>query len=152
MITIILRGDPVPKGRHRSRIATKFIPGKGKIPFIMNYPEPETAAYEEALKMQAFVIMRGKPMLAGPLEMLVTVTKAIPNSWTKRDRDAALAGTIRPDGKPDWDNYGKITDALNGIVWKDDGQVVDGRVIKLYGEEPKLRIDVKPIDVLGGLL
>ncbi|GAW29387.1 RusA family crossover junction endodeoxyribonuclease [Carboxydocella sp. ULO1] len=31
----------------------------------------------------------------------------------------------------DWDNYGKaITDALNKVAYKDDRQIVDGRVIK----------------------
>lgn len=31
----------------------------------------------------------------------------------------------------DWDNLGKVvSDALNGVAYKDDRQVVDGRVIK----------------------
>jgi Holliday junction resolvase RusA-like endonuclease len=67
----------------------------------------------------------------------------VPESWSKRDKAAALDGTIRPTGRPDWDNYGKITDALNGICWKDDSQVVDGRVIKLYSDAPALRIEIR---------
>jgi len=48
-------------------------------------------------------------------------------------------------GWPDWDNCGKITDALNGTCWVDDGQIVDGRVIKLYATIPRLVIEVREV-------
>lgn len=32
--------------------------------------------------------------------------------------------------KPDWDNVGKLSDALNGIAWDDDTQVTDAKVSK----------------------
>ena len=64
-------------------------------------------------------------------------------SWSRRDQEAALAGGIRPTSKPDWDNHAKVTDALNGIVWHDDSQVVDGRSIKVYSDSPALRIEVR---------
>ncbi len=57
---------------------------------------------------------------------------------------------MRPTVKPDWDNLGKVTDALNGIVWEDDKQVVDGQVIKYYDREPRLEIVVKQIDIEKG--
>jgi hypothetical protein len=38
-----------------------------------------------------------------------------------------------PTCRPDWDNFAKsICDALNGMFWKDDSQIVDCRVSKRY--------------------
>jgi Holliday junction resolvase RusA-like endonuclease len=34
-------------------------------------------------------------------------------------------------------------DAANGIIWKDDAQVVDATVSKRYAEQPSLRIEVR---------
>ncbi|AVX31822.1 Holliday junction resolvase RusA (prophage-encoded endonuclease) [Carboxydocella thermautotrophica] len=44
----------------------------------------------------------------------------------------------------DWDNYGKaITDALNKVAYKDDRQIVDGRVIKRLCDKGEERAVVR---------
>lgn len=46
---------------------------------------------------------------------------------------------------PDWDNIGKqISDCGNGIIWKDDKYIADGRVVKVYSSknEPKIIVNV----------
>lgn len=134
-----LEGKPGHKGRHRSRIV---FPKVGK-PFIHNYPDPATEAYEAMLKEYAGLLMRTKMPTANPVTLLVHSFREIPVSWTARERESALVGAIRPTSRPDWDNYGKITDALNGVVWVDDSQVVDGRSIKYYSDRPALRIEVR---------
>ncbi|MHB8272009.1 RusA family crossover junction endodeoxyribonuclease [Bradyrhizobium sp.] len=135
-----LPGDPRPKARHRSRIAYK-----GKTPFVMQYPEPETAAYERVIGQLAAFHMRGKQPTDKPVALIVHVFKSIPVSWPARDREAALAGAIRPDGRiGDWDNFGKAcSDAMNGIVYHDDCQVIDGRCLKFYSDRPALRVEVR---------
>ncbi len=150
-----LEGHPGHKARHRSRIvipkdAWTWFQGTAVITkdsvrklFIQNYPDPNTAAYEETLGYAGRLFMKSKPPTSNPVALMVHVFKAIPPSWTKRDQRAALMGGILPTGRPDWDNFGKITDALNGIVWLDDSQVVDGRVIKRYSDRPGLRIEVR---------
>jgi Holliday junction resolvase RusA-like endonuclease len=70
----------------------------------------------------------------------------IPKGWSKRKHALALAGEIRPVTKPDWDNYAKVCDALNSVVWIDDKQVIDGRVEKFYSERPRLRVVVTEIE------
>lgn len=150
-----LEGRPGHKARHRSRIvipkeswvwhgATAVIPKSniGKL-WIQNYPDPDTAAYEETLALAGRLFMKSKPPTTNPVALLVHVFKPVPPSWSKRDQRAALLGGILPTSRPDWDNFGKITDALNEIVWRDDSQVVDGRVIKRYSERPGLRIEVR---------
>lgn len=132
-------GDPKAKGRHRSRIVYP----RGKKPFIHNYPEPETEAYEGALAQYARLKMRSRAPSLEPLTVLIIADIRVPKSWPERDRVAALEGRILPTSRPDYDNYGKIIDALNEIVWKDDSQVVDGRTIKRYSRSPALTIEVR---------
>lgn len=136
-----LRGKPPHKARHRSRIV---FPKKGKA-FIHNYPDPATEAAEAVLKEAAALFMRGRAPTENPVALLVHVFRPIPESWTKRDHHDAERGAILPTSRPDWDNYGKITDALNGIVWRDDSQVCDGRVIKRYSTDPALRVEVREL-------
>ena len=59
------------------------------------------------------------------------------------------AGVILPITKPDWDNIGKIvSDALNGIAYRDDSQVVDSRVRKIYSNEPRTVIRIWQVNNL----
>ncbi len=48
--------------------------------------------------------------------------------------------------KPDRDNLDKsVLDALNGLIWRDDAQVYDGRLTKMYAagdEQPHVEITV----------
>lgn len=59
-----------------------------------------------------------------------------------------LEGRIRPTTKPDISNVLKgVEDALKGIWYKDDSQIVEyGEVSKYYGEEPKIIVEVEEIE------
>lgn len=47
----------------------------------------------------------------------------------------------------DWDNMAKsICDAMNGMVYDDDKQIVIGTLCKMYSEEDAIKIMVKEID------
>lgn len=47
----------------------------------------------------------------------------IPKSWSKKKREQALRGEIKP-GKPDGDNIIKaVLDGLNGVAFSDDSRV-----------------------------
>jgi Holliday junction resolvase RusA-like endonuclease len=152
-----ISGKPQHKARHRQSLMipkdawsytgrTRFITDVGvKKIFIHQYPDPATAAYEKMLKEYAGLLMNrshNQPA-QGPVCLIVHSFREIPVSWSKTDQARALAGNIRPTSRPDWDNYGKITDALNEVVWKDDSQVVDGRSLKYYSDRPALRIEVR---------
>jgi Holliday junction resolvase RusA-like endonuclease len=143
VISFEIHGEPAGWQRTGYRVV---VPKHGK-PFATIYTPAETRAYEKAMGMAAKVAMRGRAPLSGPLRLTVTAFMPVPGSWSWKKRDAALAGVIRPTVKPDWDNLGKMTDALKGIAWADDTQVVDGRVIKLYDERPRLRIEIVAIEV-----
>lgn len=145
-IVVDLPGEPIGKGRPRVRVV---VPKRGD-PFPHFYPEPETERYEKAFAQLAKIQMRSKPPLEGPLVVTVTAARRVPESWSNKKRDASLAGVIRPTSKPDGDNYLKIAcDACNKIVWKDDAQIVDKRVVKIYSEKPSLRLEVKQLEAFA---
>lgn len=134
MIEIVLLGKPVAKGRPRFNRETGVA-----------YTPAKTVKYETELRYAAEQVMGDRPPLEGPLRLEMDVTVPIPVSWAKKKQAAARAGELRPTSKPDWDNFGKVVDAGNLVVWVDDSQIVDGRVTKHYGDKPGMRIRVWPV-------
>ncbi len=63
----------------------------------------------------------------------------IPKSVSKKKRKQMMDGEIRPMGRMgDVENIAKLVmDALNGVAYPDDSQVVELWCRKFYGEEPK---------------
>jgi Holliday junction resolvase RusA-like endonuclease len=71
----------------------------------------------------------------------------IPKATSKKKRALMISGKIRPISRADRDNLAKLaSDCLNGIVIKDDSQIVEGDVSKWYGEEPRTEIDIQKIE------
>jgi Holliday junction resolvase RusA-like endonuclease len=112
------------------------------------YTPKDTRDFEKAVELAGRGAMQGRPPIrhhALGLSVLVTGFILIPKSWPCTKRIDALHHRIRPTCKPDWDNIGKTTDALKGVVFEDDAHITDGRVIKWYTDaDPCLLIDVWP--------
>lgn len=134
MIEIVVLGVPVAKGRPRFAKATGH-----------TYTPEKTRNFEAALKYAAEQVMGGKPPLEGPISLEIDVKLPISASWTKKQQAAARSGALRPTKKPDFDNYAKTVDALNMVVWQDDGQVVEATVRKTYSDKPGMWIRVNEI-------
>lgn len=118
MITITINGEPRGKGRPRF--------GCGRA-----YTDAKTRAYEK-LVQQTYLASGGK-RLTGPVRLFVVAHHGIPTSWNKAARRLALDGKVPATRKPDADNIAKIImDALNGVAWEDDRQVVSLTVLKHY--------------------
>lgn len=101
------------------------------------YTPLETAVYEDTIKLEYQRQCGHKFPAKTPLRVNILAFCPIPKSATKRTRQGMEAGEIYPTVKPDWDNVGKIVcDALNGIAYHDDAQVVSANVYKRYGVEP----------------
>lgn len=139
MIVIAIPGEIRGKGR------PKF---SGKSGRPRAYTDSKTVSAENWVKACAVDAMcaRSHSMLTGAVQMNVAVTVGIPASWSKKKQQMATAGLLHPTGKPDADNTTKlICDALNGIVWKDDSQVVRLVMSKRYGEQPGAEVLVTPL-------
>lgn len=83
---------------------------------------------------------------SGPVRLCVTAYFPIPVNTPKAIRSAMEAGNVWYPHKSDWDNIGKLpSDALNGIAYIDDGQIVDGRVRKYYSARPRIEIEIEEL-------
>ena len=101
------------------------------------YTPANSAAYEDIVKLEYQQQCGHKFPAKTPLRINILAFYPIPKSASKRTRQGMEAGEIHPTVKPDWDNVGKIIcDALNGIAYHDDAQVVSATVDKRYGVEP----------------
>lgn len=106
----------------------------------------KTLAYEGLVSTLAAQAMAGAAPMAGAVSMEAELLYSIPRSATKRFRTDALAGCAWPTKKPDADNVLKaLCDGMNGVVFGDDVQVVDVRVVKRYAETPGVLVRVASI-------
>jgi len=132
MYQLIVYGEPKAKGRPR-------FARRGK--FVHTYTDAQTVSKEGEIKM-AFK-STGLPKIDPHDEIIlhVRVFRPIPKSMSKKKRLLISYDGIRPTTKPDADNYLKLVcDALNGLAWHDDAQIVDERCEKLYSDQPRLEI------------
>lgn len=137
MITNIAFDVPgEPQGKGRARVGK--IGGHARM-----FTPAKTVAYEGLIAMAAQQAMKGAQQMAGPCAVEVEAIFAIPASASKAKRAAMLQGYIRPTKNPDGDNILKaVCDGINGVVWADDVQAVDARVVKRYGATPGVHVMV----------
>jgi Holliday junction resolvase RusA-like endonuclease len=134
MITFTVPGAPQGKGRPRvgkiGAHARLFTPAK-------------TVAYEGLVAHAAALAMAGQPLFDAAVACNVFLDCPVPASWSGKKQRMALAGEVMPTSQPDADNVVKaIFDGLNGVLWRDDVQVVDLRVRKRYAATPAVRVEV----------
>lgn len=71
---------------------------------------------------------------------------APPKSWPQKKKDAAIERREYPTCRPDLDNLIKaVTDALNGIAYKDDSQIVALTCRKVYGYKAQTRVRISTL-------
>jgi Holliday junction resolvase RusA-like endonuclease len=81
-----------------------------------------------------------------PLCVHMYIFYGVPKSTPKKNIRPMLGGEIRPCKKPDIDNVAKIVlDALNGIAYKDDTQVVSLHIGKFYGEIARVEVEITEV-------
>ena len=128
MINLIIPGEPVAKGRPRvTRTGIAYTPAK-------------TKGYENLVKM-CYMEQCNNLKLEGELQAAVIAYFQIPKSASKKKQKQMEEGEIRPTKKPDADNILKaVLDALNGLAYKDDSQIVSVGIEKWYSHEPKVEV------------
>lgn len=104
--------------------------------------------YRDVVSLAAKAAMRGESPTKDTCCCSVCLSFAVPKSYTKAKKQAALLGDIYPDGRNtgDLDNHAKaILDALNGVVFEDDSQVVSLSMMKMYDTSDNVRISVTTV-------
>lgn len=105
-----------------------------------------TRTYEGIVRTAAADAMSGRRVIEGAVVLSLVAVFDVPKGFSRARRAAALEGGEFPAKRPDLDNIVKIvTDAMNGIVIKDDAQIVTSRCAKVYGPAPMVRVTVTPL-------
>ncbi len=137
-VSFFVPTEPVGKGR--PRVST--IGGHARM-----FTPKKTANYETLISMAAQQAMQGRELLAGPVLMELAIRVSVAASWSKKKTAEALQGLVMPTKKPDADNILKaICDGINGIVFKDDVQVVNVSLSKRFSETPGVTVRVVPLE------
>ena len=136
MITFTVYGEPKGKGRPQfTRTGHAYTPERTK-----SYEAEIVASFRR--EHPGFVRWEK----GVPLKVRIKAIYGIPVNDSKATRNAKLLGQKRPTKKPDADNVEKvILDALNGIAWRDDAQIVDIRTVKEYGWQPCVMVEIDEI-------
>lgn len=134
IVTYMVYGEAVGKGRPR-------FARRGN--FTSTYTPQKTKTYEDEIKMMASAAMGSSEPLETPITVAIYISIGIPASFSKKRYKDALENIEKPMKKPDIDNIAKcFLDAMNGIIYLDDKQVVNLHVKKVYAETPCVQVMV----------
>ena len=124
MIEFTVKGLPVAKGRPRVTRYGTYTPRKTK-----DYEKLVQYSFKNQYKGQA---------LQGALKIRIDFYMYIPKNTSKKRRKLKNDKEVLPTKRPDFDNLTKsITDALNGLAFEDDNQIVEAHIYKYYSDEPR---------------
>lgn len=132
-LSITIPGRPIAKKR------PKFF-RRGGFVGAYNCQETEEGRFMQQLSMQR---PENWQPIEGAISLSVAFLMPIPESSSKKKREAMARGEIRHIKKPDVDNMIKfVKDCANGILWRDDSQVFNIWANKLYAKNPQTHITI----------
>lgn len=131
-----------PKGKARPRFVRT-----GN--YVRTYNPKTTTDYENLVK-ESFLEQCGrcKMLLDSDIEVSMKITAYFkpPVSMSKKLKEKLVEEELGYMHKPDVDNLAKIiADSLNGIAYKDDNQITKLEVVKIYGQEDKVEVQIEYI-------
>lgn len=133
---MVIPGEAVPQGRPRWGNGHAYDPEKSR----------RYKAYVREVARENVPPDEREWPVTGSVKLTCIIYRGVPKSWSRCKRELALAEEIDPITKPDLSNYIKgIEDALKGVWYVDDSQVIDCPATKVYAEEPRVyvRMEVK---------
>ena len=131
-IQFTVLGVAQPQGSTRA-----FIP-KGWNRAIITSDNPKNKSWRQETSNEAMIAMQGKPMMEGPVELIADFYFDKPKSTKK--------SVVHKITKPDVSKLARsCEDAMTGIVYKDDSQIVSETVRKHFGLPARAVIQVRQL-------
>jgi len=135
MVTFKVEGNPV--GKQRARYVKR-----GN--FVSTYTPEKTRTYESLIKDAAIKAMGSSEPLETPVTLYLYIRLPVPKSYSKKRTEACLNGSENPIRKPDSSNILKsVEDGMNSVVYKDDCQIINHHITKVYSSQAGVNICVK---------
>jgi Holliday junction resolvase RusA-like endonuclease len=136
IIRLTIPGEAVPQLRPR-------FARRGN--YTQTYDPPKSKDYKAYVRALAASVKPDR-LIEGAVSVRIRVYRQTPAGWSRKKSMAAWSGEIRPTTKPDIDNLAKgIKDALTGIVWRDDAQVVSLTAEKWYSNQPGAIVEIETV-------
>jgi Holliday junction resolvase RusA-like endonuclease len=139
-IELSIIGTPQPAGSKRG-----FRVGKGVRVVDAN---PKSATWKREVLYQSGKQYNG-PLLRGPLQVRMVFTRPRPKGHFGTGRNAERlkpSAPQYPTGVPDVLKLTRgVEDALTGVVWYDDAQIVSESISKVYGEPEGVQIVIEAL-------
>lgn len=136
----LIPGKPI--AQIRPRFSARIVNGKIISHVTRNQPEHE-GYFEQMIIKQ---LPENFQILHGPLIISIESHFKRPKSHFRTGRYSNLlkkSAPSFPNVREDWDNLGKfVCDVCNGLVWKDDKQIISGKVEKFYAKRQYTRFKI----------
>lgn len=140
VVKFFVAGNPVTQGSMRA-----FMPKGAKFPVVTHEKGPELKQWRAMVAGAAFDAFGVDNIHHGPLRVSVVFYLQRPQSHYGR-HGLLPSAPAYPIKKPDLDKLERaIGDALKGVIYVDDSQVIDWHVVKRFGERPGAMIRARLI-------
>ena len=139
MLKILIPGKPQSK---QGGMQATVIARDGRR-ISMRYQPAAVRNYSAFVSLCAREAMQGRPPSAGPIRRVLALHVAKPKSWSKKRRARHEWALVRPDVL----NISKtVDDALEGICYLDDKQIVEATESKFYDEHDAVVVTIETLD------
>ena len=133
--SFVVYGVAAPAGSKTAQVSPR-----GKV-FVRDASK-RSAPWKRLVAQAAGEAMAGAGLLEGPLSLTVAVVIPRPKSHYGA-RGLRPSAPSAPTTRPDLTKYLRgIEDAMTGIVWRDDAQVITQSAEKRYGEPARVSVRV----------
>lgn len=144
-LAFTVHGDAQPAGSKRGFVNHKT----GAV--IVTDANRKAKPWQQEVKAAAMEALEVDfPILRGPVELTLTFIRARPKAHFGTGRNSQLVKSSAPAfpiTRPDALKLARgVEDALTGLVYADDSQIVDEHLYKRYGESPRCEIEVRELD------
>jgi Holliday junction resolvase RusA-like endonuclease len=141
---LTVHGAACPAGSKRA-----FLVGRKGVPkrIVVADAAKRSRPWKSLVSQVAGDAMMGRPLLEGPLSLRLRFVVRRPKGHYggKGQLNAKGRRTPRPSARPDLLKLARaIEDALTGIAYRDDAQIVDEVLTKEYGSPERVEICVGP--------
>lgn len=129
-----VQGKPVPGGS-KSIMRPPNLQGRT---VVVDSNQKAVKPWRQEIQIIAGTLMKSRQLFEGPLVISVDFYQLRPK-WHTGKRGVKPTAPKFPTGAPDATKLLRpVEDALTGILWKDDAQVVEQHVRKLYGDPARM--------------
>jgi Holliday junction resolvase RusA-like endonuclease len=138
-LQFVLHIVPVPQKQTRFTC-------RGKYPHAYDPSKSDLRQLQWMIKAYA-----PKEPIPGPVAVTYTFYLPIPKSTSRVKTGQMDRNMIKHISKPDVDNLAYlVTNAMKGIIYQDDSQIVEKHERKQYGLEPRIVVEIRDLNIEEG--